>query len=141
MTALRSIAFYLYCLALLPGFVYGILYLNRNRFMPYHAAALGRTWDELDLRLQTLLIGLLKIVGGCMFTCSTAGVILLWIPFRVGDVWTNWTLLAIVCCAGIPAVYSTFLIHAKTGAATPRAAALTVPAIGILAFLLAQLGR
>jgi len=141
MTTLHSVAFYFFAVALLPATIYGLLYLARDRFMPYHAAALGRTWEDLDLRLQTLLVGLLKIVGGCMLTCSVVGYILLWIPFRENQAWANWALLIIISCGGIPAVYSTSLIHAKTGAATPRVPAVIVVIAGIVAFAIAQVGR
>lgn len=141
MTILHSIAAYLFGAALLPAAIYGFLYLIRNQFMPYHAAALGRTWEELDLRLQTLLIGLLKIVGGCMLTCSVVGYVLLWIPFRENSAWANWALFVIVSCGGLPAVYSTFLVHARTGAATPRIPGLVTVVAGAVAFVLALISR
>ena len=139
MTRLHSIAFCLFALALLPPVVYGLVYLVRGRFMPYHEAALGRPWEDLDLRLQTLLIGLLKVIGGCMLSCSVAGYILLWIPFRESHSWANWVLFVIVSCGGLPAVYSTFLIQARTGAATPRVPAVIVVATGVVAFALAEM--
>lgn len=132
---MRTLSLILYVLALLPGLIYGAVYLVRRRFMPYHQAALGRTREELDLPTRTLLLGWMKIVGGGMLGCAIAGGFLLFVPFRAGEAWANWALLAIVLCGGLPAVYSTFLIHARTGAATPRAAALLVPSLGLAAFI------
>jgi hypothetical protein len=135
------IALILYSLSLIPGLVYGVVYLMRGRFMPYHRAALGRAWEELDLPTRTLLLGLMKTVGGGMLGCTVAGGFVLAGPFVAGEPWANWALLAIGLCAGLPAVYASFLVHAKTGADTPRLPALAVLVLGTVAFCLASCSR
>lgn len=132
----RMIALILYSLSLFAGLVYGALYLMRNRFMPYHRAALGRAWEELDLPTRTLILALMKVVGGGVLGCTIAGAFVLAGPFIAGDTWANWALLTTILCSFLPAVYATFLVHAKTGAKTPRVPALAVLAMGTVAFLL-----
>lgn len=136
MPTLRIIALILYSLSLLSGMVYGVVYLMRDRFMPYHRAALGRPWEELDLPTRTLLLALMKTAGGGALGCAVTGAFVLAGPFIAGERWANWALLATILCSFVPAVYATFLVHAKTGANTPRVPALAVLVMGALAFML-----
>ena len=135
MPTLRIIALILYSLSLFSGLVYGAVYLTRNRFMPYHKAALGRTWEELDPATRTLLLALIKTVGGGALGCAIAGVFILAGPFIAGETWANWALLTTILCSFLPAAYATFLVHAKTGANTPRGPALMVLFMGAVAFI------
>jgi len=57
-------AFVAYALAALLSAVFGAIYLVRSQFMPYHQEAVGVAWEQLDQRLQALLLGLLRTVGG-----------------------------------------------------------------------------
>ena len=139
MPTLRMIALVLYTLSLIPGLVYGVVYLMRGRFMPYHRAALSREWEELDYPTRTLLLGLMKTVGGGMLGCTIGGAFVLARPFLAGEPWANWALLAIGLCAGLPAIYATFLIQARTGADTPRLPAVAVFVLGTVAFVLGVL--
>ena len=134
MPTLRIVALILYSVSLLCGLVYGAVYLMRDRFMPYHEAAWGRTWQELDLPTRKLLLGLMKTVGGGVLGCTVAGAFVLAGPFIAGERWANWALLAAIFCSFSPAVYATFLVHAKTGANTPRVPALAVLVMGAAAF-------
>jgi hypothetical protein len=106
----------------------------RDRFMPYHEAALGRDWEELDLPTRTLLLALMKTAGGGALAGAIAGAFVLAGPFIAGETWANWALIAIILC-GAPAVYAAFLVHAKTGANTPRVPALAALVMGAVAFL------
>ena len=135
MPTLRIIAFILYSLSLLSGLIYGVVYLMRDRFMPYHRAALGRAWEELDLPTRTLLLALMKTTGGGVLGCAIAGTFVLAGPFIAGERWANWALLATIFCSFLTAVYATFLVHAKTGASTPRLPALAVLVMGAVAFI------
>ena len=135
MPILRMIALILYSLSLLSGLVYGAVYLMRDRFMPYHKAALGRSWEELDLATRTLLLALMKAVGGGALGCAIAGTFILAGPFIAGETWANWALLTIILCSFLPAAYATFLVHAKTGASTPRGLSLAALLMGTVAFI------
>jgi hypothetical protein len=137
---LRSIAFALYTVALAPGLVFGPVYLLRDRFMPYHEAAFGKRWEEVDRRRQILMLVVMKVVGVGMLACAIGGGFLLWGPYREGAPGANLTVLEVVMCGGIPAVLATFIIHRKTGAATPRVLAVLVVGLGLAGFALGRMG-
>ena len=138
MSTARSIAFFLYFLCLLAPLVYGVRYLVRSRFLPYHQAALNMPWEALDFRLQTLLLGLIKVVGGGMFATAVSGFFILFLPFRAGASWANWALLAIILCSGLPAIYATSSIRRKTGARTPQLPPILTVILGVIACAIAR---
>jgi hypothetical protein len=70
----------------------GILYLARTRFMPYHEAAAGVPWTQLDPHMQALLLGLLRVAGGELLAGGLALAVLLLVPFRAGETWPLWAL-------------------------------------------------
>jgi hypothetical protein len=86
-----KVAFWLYVVGgVLPGFVFGFIYLLRNEFMPYHAVAVGMAWSEVPGPFQILIIALLKGVGGAAVTLAVALLVLLLVPFRHGARWALW---------------------------------------------------
>jgi hypothetical protein len=88
-------AFICYLIASLGGVLMGLTYLVRSKFMPYHREALGQNWDQLDRRLQTLLIALMRSVGGAGVGASVSVLIMLFIPFRAGELWAHYAIPAV----------------------------------------------
>jgi hypothetical protein len=97
----------------------GTVYMLTPRFMPYHSAAIGRTWDELDAQLQVLLLGLIKGGGGAAVAVGLALVVLTWVPLREGRRWARRTILAVGLCAYVPLLYVTLEIQLSTPASSP----------------------
>jgi hypothetical protein len=79
-----------------PG-VWGIMFLTRREFMPYHAEAVGVPWSEVPAAFQTLILALLKLAGGAWLTVAAAEFVLLFGPFRQGVRWARWA----VPCLGL----------------------------------------
>ena len=65
-----SITFYI--LAILPMVAGGLVYSLRQQFMPYHAAAAGRAWEELDHGLQVLILACINGAGSLMLIYRAA---------------------------------------------------------------------
>ena len=77
MSVLLSIAFIFHLLAILTTLGFGLTYLLRRQFMPYHGVALEREWDALPHALQTLVLALMRAVaGGALATALLSTVIL-----------------------------------------------------------------
>ena len=98
-----KVAFACYLLPALGLGAWGIMFVLRREFMPYHSAAVGMPWSAVPGTFQILLLGLIKLAGGAFFTLAAALVIILLIPFRQGHRWTLWAApsLGIVCCLGL----------------------------------------
>jgi hypothetical protein len=120
-----------YGLVALSSLAFGAVYLVRSSFMPYHAAAAGRPWHELDPRLQALLLGLMRAAGGGLLAGGITLAILLLIPFRDGEAWSRWAVPLIGFLLVLPTLYATVFIRLRTGARTP--VWVSVAGVGLIA--------
>jgi hypothetical protein len=97
----------------------GLLYVTTPRFMPYHADALGTTWEALPPNYQGFLIGVIKAMGAGSIAVTLALIILLFIPFRRGDPWARWAVPLIGAVFTVLTAYAAFTIDARTPASPP----------------------
>jgi hypothetical protein len=121
--------------AALLSIFFGVRYLRTKEFMPYHAVVAGKSWSEFDLGVQTIILGMLKIVGGGL---TTYGLALLWLllPLNRGESWAGWAALTITATAVLPTLYVTIMLRRfQLKAKTP-----VVPTLIALALALAGVG-
>ncbi len=100
----NKIAFWCYFLAIIAGpAAWGIMFLLRSEFMPYHSVAVGMPWAEVPGPFKILILALLKIVGGAWVTIAASFFVLLFIPFRQGASWARWAIpsLGLLYCAAV----------------------------------------
>jgi hypothetical protein len=128
-----------YGLAALLSATFGVIYLARPRFMPYHQQALGMPWNQVDPRLQALLIGLMRTAGGGLFASAVSIVIMLWIPFRAGEAWPRFSIPIVGLATAAPALYATILVRKRTGAHSPVSAAAAGVGLIVLGAVLSVL--
>jgi hypothetical protein len=62
-------------LVALGAILFGVRYMRREAYLPYHAAVAGKSFVDLDPGVQVIILGMLKIIGGGFVTL---GVALLW---------------------------------------------------------------
>jgi hypothetical protein len=91
-------------LVALGGILFGVRYMRREAYLPYHAAVAGKSWNELDPGVQVIILGMLKIIGGGF---ATLGVTLLWLCFALyeGARWAPWAILTISAVELGPMLY------------------------------------
>ena len=129
-------AFASYALAALLSMTFGATYLVRSQFMPYHQEALGIPWQQLDQRLQALLLGLMRTAGGGLLAGGLSTALLLLFPFRAGEPWSYYAIPAIGLVTVVPALYATILIRSRTRAHTPVAAGAAGVGLLVIGFIL-----
>lgn len=133
---LRTLAFLCYLLATSGILIFGIVYLSRSKFMPYHAVAVGKEWDDLGSGFQVLVFAGLKIIGsGAAATALGLGFLLL-IPFSRAELWAQWAVPLIGLVASVPSLYVTLLVKARTPAAPPCLLAMSIVGLFVLGLLL-----
>ncbi|MBN1429585.1 MAG: hypothetical protein JXB07_14540 [Anaerolineae bacterium] len=132
-------AFVVYALSVLLFCVFGIFYLVRSQFMPYHQEAVGKPWHQLDSRLQALLIGLMRTAGGGLLATGVAIAILLLTPFRAGEPWAKYAIPVIGLVGAIPSLYATMMVRSRTQAHSPVAASAAGVGLLVLGFVLSLL--
>lgn len=116
-------------IAALLSIFFGIRYFLTREFMPYHAVVAGKPWSELSTGLKTVILGMLKIVGGGL---TTYGLALLWLllPLSRHEVWASWAALLITMTAVLPTLYVTISLRRfEPSARTPVLPALVVLAL------------
>ena len=128
-------------LAGLLAVLFGVRYLVAREFMPYHAAVLGKPWASLEPRLQALILGMLRVVGGGLLACGCA---LLWLllPLQRGEAWAAWAAVTVFVATTGPLLFVVlWLRRVSPGARTPvvpTVAAMVLVVIGALAFFAAK---
>src|SRR5258708_10931993 len=120
-------------LVALAGIVFGVRYMRRDAFLPYHAAVAGKSWSELDPGVQTIILGMLKIIGGGF---ATLGVILLWLCFALheGARGAPWAILTVSAVALGPMLY----VATQLRAFPPRAQKPVRPTPAMMGLLVAR---
>jgi hypothetical protein len=125
----------LLALAGLISILFGVRYFFAKEFMPYHAVVAGRSWGQLERGVQTIVLGMLKIIGGGL---STYGLGLLWllVPLSARQVWAAWAVLTLTAATVLPTLYVTLALRR----AAPSARTPVVPTIAVLVMALVGAG-
>ena len=133
------IAIVLLAIPVVLGFVVGGRYLFATQFMPYQAAVLGKSWTELEPRLQAVILAMLRVVGGGFVGLA---LIIAWLCFALhqGARWAPWAMLTTAAVMLAPALFSTLALRkiepkAKTPLA-PTALAMALIVAGTVVALL-----
>jgi len=122
-------AFALHALPTVGLMLQGLLYVTTDRFMPYHADALGTEWEGLPAREQGFLLGVIKGMGAGSIGVTLALSILLLIPFRRGQAWARWAVPAVGIAFTSLTALAAFTIARSTPAATPWRQTLVLTAV------------
>jgi hypothetical protein len=125
----------------LAGIVFGVRYMRREAFLPYHAAVAGQSWAELEPGVQIVILGMLKIIGGGFITL---GLTLLWLSFALheGARWAPWAILTISAAALGPMLYVAIRFRAfRPDAQTPVRPTLAMIILIVVGVSLSVLAR
>lgn len=120
-------------LAALLAIFFGIRYLLAKEFMPYHAVVAGQPWSGLSPGVQTVILGMLRIIGGSFIAY---GLMLLWLllPLSRHEAWASWATLSISAMSIVPTVYVTLWLRRFAPAARtpvlPSVVVLVLVAVG-----------
>ena len=122
------------CLAIaaLLSIAFGIRYFLAREFMAYHAVVAGKPWSQLDVGLQTVILGMLKILGGGL---TTYGLALLWLllPVSRQEAWAAWAALTLTAATVVPTLYVTIALRRfEPSAQTPVLPASVVLVLAVV---------
>jgi hypothetical protein len=101
---MRKIAVLLLLLVGLSALGMGVKYLSLAEFTPVHAAIVGRSWWQLDAGIQSLILGMLRIMGAGFVG---GGISLLCLAHRAGkqERWPAWAAPLISVSVWGPTLY------------------------------------
>jgi hypothetical protein len=113
------VAFGCHLIAISLGAIFGLVYLFRSEFMPYHARAVGSEWVRLEPRMQALLVGFLKATGGSLLGGSVAGGFILLFAFRRDARWAVWAVPLAGLLTSLSTLWASLYVQHHTSATTP----------------------
>jgi hypothetical protein len=136
MSTRMKIAFGCYFLAGLILVGFGVTYLLRSEFMPYHATAIAMPWSDVPPYFQTLILALMKALGGTYVALALALYLILLVPFRQGAVWALWTTPLIGIIQSAATLYAMSHVALNTPATPPFIAPIAGALLSVVAFVL-----
>jgi len=116
---------------------FGVVYLLSTQFMPYHAQAIGRDWQDLDANLQVLLLAMIKVIGAGYLVGAVVMTMLLIIPWRRGDPWARWTVFVQGLGVSLYSAGAALFVERHTIARPPWEAAVIGGVLVTVGFFLA----
>jgi len=114
----------------------GILYLLANKIMPFHAVAMGSSWEKLTPGIQIMSLNFMKAEGTGFLTTSIAILFLLFKPFRKGEAWSSWAILVIALNEIILILFRIIDVNTKTPARLPIIPFIIMAGIVLISFTL-----
>ena len=113
------ISFSCYFLVGVGSLAFGIIYMTRSEFMPYHAKAIGKEWKETEPNIRFLILMLMRVAGSGMVGAGIMSFILLYIPFRNHETWAIFTLPFLGLIMVLTTLYVTSKVKRNTPASPP----------------------
>ena len=129
------ISFISYGLVALISILFGLIYLIRDRFMPYHSKAVDLSWSDLEPNLQVLIIALMRAAGGGFLATGLAMLILLIIHSQTGDTQAIYGIPLISFCTSLGALYATLLVKTRTPGTPPLILSFMAVILTIIGFI------
>ena len=132
----HRVAAYLYATVAVVSLVLGAIYLFRDSFMPYHAAALGKDWGELGPATQTLLKALMEVAAGGWLALGALVLLLVAFPIRRGERWARLAAPAALLLFYVPTLLATLSVLHETPASPPWRFNVVACLCAVVGFLL-----
>ena len=115
----HRVAAFLYAGIAVVSLVLGAIYLFRDSFMPYHAAALDKDWGELDPATQTLIKALMEVAAAGWLALGALVLLLVAFPIRRGERWARLAAPAALLIFYVPTLLATLSVLHETPASPP----------------------
>lgn len=107
------------CLAIAILMSFGLVYLSRNSFMPYHSAAIGLPWKSVDPATRNLILALMRATAGG-FIASAFAMLFLQLKFNTCKLsWMPFVILALGTILAACLLYATATIILNTPGRPP----------------------
>ena len=117
---------------------FGIIYLTRSSFMPYHGLALALNWNEVEQNTQFLILGLMRAVSGGFIVSS---VTIIFLQYKFSTDKSSW-IPSLIFIIGIiiesTTLYATLVVRLNTPGNPPVSLAILGLVLLFAGFILNQ---
>lgn len=110
----------------------GIRYFFAEKFMPYHAEAVGTPWEAVDAAIQTLVLALMTVAGAGWLSLGFLSVVLALAGYRNGSLLARWVLPLVTIIFYLGSFTATWAVYRQTGASTPWGLSVVMVGMALL---------
>lgn len=96
-------------------------YMTTSEFMPYHAVVAGVQWQQVPSGLQTIILGMLRILAGGFAACGLGVAFLSIVAYR-GQAWAGYASAMVGLAVWVPTIAVTYMLRAAQPSAQPPTA-------------------
>jgi len=136
-----KLSFVCYLLSIFILAAFGVSYLLRSEFMPYHSVAVGMPWSEVSPSFQILILALMKALGGMCLAVALSEFILLYLPFRQGVVWVRWLIPSVGLISCSATLYAMIYVASNTAASPPIGIVLVAVVLLVSGLIISMLSK
>ncbi|KGY14211.1 hypothetical protein NM22_01775 [Vibrio tubiashii] len=137
----RRVSFGLFLVIAMLMIATGVTYLTAPTLMPYHLDAMQSTWNGLSTGIQTMSINFMKSVSAGFLSSGLAVLVLLFLPFRRGEQWAAYAILALIYTQVGIISSRTYDVAVNTAANPPLLPLVLVLVAATVGFVLAIMSR
>jgi hypothetical protein len=116
--------------------LYGLAYLIEPRLLDFHRGAGQMSWEKLNAGYQTLILSLMRAVGGGAIASGCVGAILQYHFSESLQSWMPLTILISGAFVTTGTLYAMVLIRTKTKGRPPVPLVLTSLVLAVIGYLL-----
>ena len=125
--------------ALLMSF--GLVYLTKASFMPYHSEAVSLEWEAIEQEFHILILALMRAVGGG-FVAASISIIVLQYHFDKNRIkWIPLLILLVGTIISATSIYATAIVRLNTPGNPPTSVAIFGLILIIIGYLLNRTSR
>jgi len=114
-------------------------YIFRDSFLPYHGVAMGKSWSELEPRVQWGIRAILTVCGGGMLASGVTGALLALLLLDGHSRWLTAVVPVPYLTFAIVSFYATARLKRLTGAQTPVVPSIALIVVPVVAYILSVL--
>lgn len=116
--------------------IFGLTYSIRNQFMPYHSSIVQAKWSDVPFLYQILIRSYMIVIGGAWVSIGISMLVLAWIPFREGALWSRWALFGIEIVVSTGTLLATLIVRKHTSAKPPTAICVVAQILTVIALII-----
>jgi hypothetical protein len=114
---------------------FGLNYLFKNSFMPYHSDAISREWEEVPPATQFLILALMRATSGGFISIAVAIIFLQYKLAANKSSWMPFLILAIGTISMVCSLYAMVTVSAHTPGRPPASADIIGEALLLTGFV------
>ncbi len=115
----RKMALLTYLVIGFVDLVLAYIYLSADRFLAYHAQAMGRPWEDVGPGTQAIVLALMKVAGGGWITLGFFTIAIAAQAWIRGGSLARWALPMGTLLFYVPTLGATWTVYSETGAQAP----------------------